>query len=74
MDTKTETAIASLTELWQRRESQFEQQIIEWTGANLSPDQSNALIQIVRESQSSIDVHNELSTFAAILTQPAITN
>jgi hypothetical protein len=74
MPTKTEQAIAPLVELWQRRESLFEQRIIDWANGNLSPDQSNALIQLVRDSQSAADVHNELATFAAILTQPAITN
>ncbi|MEH2570255.1 hypothetical protein [Bradyrhizobium sp. AZCC 2289] len=74
MDTKTENAIAPLVKLWQQREAQFEQRIIEWACGNLSPDQSNALIQMVRDLQSSIDVHNELATFAAILTQPATTN
>jgi len=74
MDTRTETAIAPLVKLWQQRASQFEQRIIDWAGANLSGDQTNALVQIVRESQSSIDVHSELATFAAILTQPATTN
>jgi hypothetical protein len=75
MDTKTDQAIAPLVELWRRRETQFEQQIIEWAaGANLSPDQSNVLIQMVRDSQSATDVHNELATFAAILTQPATIN
>jgi hypothetical protein len=74
MSTKTENAIAPLVELWNRREAQFEQQIIEWAGTNLSPDQSNALIQMVRDSHSATDVHNELSTFAAILTQPATIN
>jgi hypothetical protein len=74
MDAKTENAIAPLVKLWEQRETQFEQRIIEWAGANLSPGQSNALIQIVRDSHSAVDVHNELATFAAILTQPAITN
>jgi hypothetical protein len=70
VDAKTEKAIAPLVELWQRRESQFEAKIIEWAGANLSPDQANLLIGMVRDFQSAIDVRSELTTFAAILTQP----
>jgi hypothetical protein len=74
MDTKTENVIAPLVKLWQQREAQFEQRIIEWAGGNLSPDQSNVLIQLVRDSQSAVDVRSQLETFAAILTQPATTN
>jgi hypothetical protein len=75
MDTKTEKAIAPLVEHWRQREAEFYQQIIEWAAsASLSPDQANALINMVRDSRSSIDVHGELATFAAILMQPAITN
>jgi hypothetical protein len=74
MDAKTENAIAPLVELWRQRESQFEKQIIEWAGSNLSGDHANILIQMVRDFQSGIDVQSELATFAAILTQPATTN
>jgi hypothetical protein len=74
MDKKTEQAIAPLVELWQRREAQFEQRIIEWAGSNISGDQANVLIQMVRDSHTAVDVHNELATFAAILTQPATSN
>jgi hypothetical protein len=74
MDTRTENAIAPLVTLWEQREAQFDQQVIEWAAANLSPDQSNSLIKMVRDSHSSIDVHGELATFAAILAQPATTN
>jgi hypothetical protein len=74
MSTKTENAIASLTELFQRRETQFEHRLVEWAGSNLSPDKANELIAIARNSQSALDVRNELATFAAILTQPETTN
>jgi hypothetical protein len=74
MDAKTENAIAPLVAQLQARDDALDQSIIEWAGRNLSPQQANTLIQMVRESQSSIDVHNELATFAAILTQPVTTN
>ena len=74
MTSKTENAIAPLVARWQQRESEFEQKIIAWANGNLSPDQSNVLIQMVRDSQSAADVRNELATFAATLTQPATIN
>jgi hypothetical protein len=74
MDTKTEKAIAPLIELWQQRDDNLDQRIIEWAGSNLSPDSANALIGIVRNYLSAIDVKAELTTFAAILTQPVTIN
>ncbi len=67
MDTKAETVIAPLVELWQRRDDLLEQRIIAWSGSNLSPVQSNDLIAIIRNSQSAIDVKNELALLTAAL-------
>jgi hypothetical protein len=40
----------------------------------LSPDQSNELIAIIRNSQSAIDVKTELTALAASLVQPVTIN
>jgi hypothetical protein len=74
MDTRTENAIAPLIALWQQRDDSLYQRIIEWAGANLSPDQANELIAIIRNSLSAIAVKSELTLLAANLTQPATTN
>lgn len=74
MDTKTEKAIQPLIQLWKDRDDQLDQRIIEWAGSNLSSESANALIAIVRNYLSAIDVKSELTTFAAILTQPATIN
>jgi hypothetical protein len=71
MDTRTENAIAPLVDLWQARNDQLEQKIVDWSGRNLAPEKENELIAIVRNSQSATDVKAELTTFAEILTQPA---
>ena len=69
---KTETAIAPLVELWNRRDDHLYRRIVEWGGANLSPSLANELIGIIRNSQSAPDVRNELAALAASLTQPTI--
>jgi len=70
MGTKTENAIAPLISRLQRRDDQLDRGIIEWARSNLSPDQANELIGIVRNSLSAIDVKTELTALAASLTQP----
>jgi hypothetical protein len=72
MDTKTSTAIAPMVALWQARDDALYQQIVEFAGRGLAPDQANALIGIIRDSQSAIDVKTELAALAASLMQPTI--
>ena len=67
MDAKTQNVIADLVELWQRRDDNLEQTIVAWSGSNLSPVQANDLIAIIRNSQSAIDVKNELALLTAAL-------
>jgi hypothetical protein len=74
MDTRTETAIAPLVAQLHARDDALYQQIVEFAGSGLSPDSANALIAIVRSSQSSIDVKAELMVLATSLMQPATTN
>lgn len=68
MPTKTEAAMAPLIAQLQARDDALYQQIIEFAGSGLAPDQANALIGIVRDSQSSIDLKSELMVLATNLT------
>jgi hypothetical protein len=72
LNVKIENAIAPLIDLCQRHADQLERKIIEWAGSNLSPAQSNDLIDIVRKLQSAPDFRNDLATLAMNLTQPII--
>jgi hypothetical protein len=74
MLTKFDQTLAPLLELWQRREALFEQRIIDWSATNLSPEQANGLIQMVRDSHSAEDVRNDVAVFITDLMQPATTN
>jgi hypothetical protein len=73
MGAKTENAIAPLVAQLQMRDDRLYQSIIEFAGSGLPPNQANALIGIVRDSQAQIDVKAELMVLAANLTQPATT-
>jgi len=74
MGTNTQNAIAPLLALWKQRDDELDEKIIEWAGNNLSPNQSNDLIGIVRNSISAIDAKAELTALAANLTQPVTVN
>jgi hypothetical protein len=67
MPTKTEDAIAPLVAQMHARDDALYQQIVEFAGSGLSPESANALIAIVRSSQSSIDLKAELMVLAASL-------
>ena len=67
----TENAVASLVELWQRREDLLENAVIDWCQKNLAPSQGNDLVRIVRQSRSALDVKNELTALAAVLSRNA---
>jgi hypothetical protein len=74
MSTKTEAALAPLIAQLQARDDALYQQVIEFAGSGLAPDQANALIGIVRNSQASIDLKAELMVLAASLLQPVTIN
>jgi hypothetical protein len=59
-----------LSTLWKRRDDQLEKAITEWACINLTPVLANDLIAIIRNSQASPDVKNEMDMLAQ-LTQPA---
>jgi hypothetical protein len=74
MSTKTDTAIAPLIAQLHARDDALYQQIIEFAGSGLPAESANALIGIVRDSLSSIDLKAELTVLATSLLQPATIN
>ena len=70
MPTKAEAAIAPLIAQLQARAAAPYQRVIEFANRGLAPDQANALLGIIRDSQSALDVKTELTVLAASLMQP----
>ena len=64
--------IARMIELTQRRHKLLEARITDWAHANLSPEKQNEIIEIIRKSDFTADVKNELNALVASLAQPTI--